>query len=79
MWLTSANEPLAAPSHGHVAPWQAHCLYRIKCGAVPPAPCSVGRPRAPAHLYLRCVEGGLSWVYCDRDTRFALVDALALL
>ena len=33
---------------------------------------------APAHLYLR-VEGGLSWVYCDRDTSFALVDALALL
>jgi hypothetical protein len=34
---------------------------------------------APAHLYLRRVEGGLSWVYCDRDTSFALVDALALL
>ena len=33
----------------------------------------------PLTRRLRCVEGGLSWVYCDRDTRFALVDALALL
>ena len=42
-------------------------------------PIDPGRAITPADLYLRYVEGGTSWVYCDRDTRFDVVDALALL
>jgi hypothetical protein len=54
-------------------------LSREMCRTpVDPASAVMADP-APAHLYLRRVEGGLSWVYCDRDTSFALVDALALL
>jgi hypothetical protein len=42
-------------------------------------PVDPARTLTPVDLYLRPVEGGLSWVYCDRDTRFDVVDALALL
>ena len=42
-------------------------------------PVDPARALIPIDLYLRPVEGGLSWVYCDRDTRFDVVDALALL
>ena len=42
-------------------------------------PVDPARALVPIDLYLRPVEGGLSWVYCDRDTRFDVVDALALL
>ncbi len=42
-------------------------------------PIDPARTLTPDDLYLRPVEGGLSWVYCDRDTRFDVVDALALL
>ena len=44
---------------------------------LPGWPHDPARPLSPSNLYLHPVEGGMSWAYCDRFTKFPVADALS--
>ena len=41
---------------------------------LPGWPHDPARPLSPSNLYLHPVEGGMSWAYCDRLTKFPVAD-----